>query len=152
MANATRKERHSYRVSYAQEVGSSIDPDLEDVASWEQELASVYPKGFILVINLQLILFFSLFMQFRARTVSMVLLGHHCRRRNLPPLILTTKNLQLMQKNVLLWLISMIFRKKNYLVGVILKSLTSTDTIWMSHNFFFLFFLPLGVNSALYDS
>ena len=42
MANATRKERHSYRISYAQEVGSSIDPDLEDVASWEQELASVY--------------------------------------------------------------------------------------------------------------
>ena len=42
MANATRKERHSYRISYAQEVGSSIDPDLEDVATWEQELAGVY--------------------------------------------------------------------------------------------------------------
>jgi hypothetical protein len=51
MANATRKEIHSYRISYAQEVGSSIDPDLEDVASWEQELTGVYnnisvhPKG-----------------------------------------------------------------------------------------------------------
>lgn len=42
MANATRKEHHSYRLSYAQEVGSSIDPDLEDVASWEQELAGMY--------------------------------------------------------------------------------------------------------------
>ena len=42
MANATRKERHSYKLSYAQEVGSSIDPDLEDVARWEQELAGVY--------------------------------------------------------------------------------------------------------------
>jgi hypothetical protein len=42
MANATRKEHHSYRISYAQEVGSSIDPDLEDVATWEQELAGVY--------------------------------------------------------------------------------------------------------------
>jgi hypothetical protein len=42
MANATRKEHHSYRVSYAQEVGSSFDPDLEDVATWEQELAGMY--------------------------------------------------------------------------------------------------------------
>ena len=42
MANATRKERHSYKLSYAQEVGSSIDPDLEDVARWEQELAGAY--------------------------------------------------------------------------------------------------------------
>ena len=51
MANATRKECHSYNLSYAQEVGSSIDPDMEDVASWEQELAGIYfniffyPKG-----------------------------------------------------------------------------------------------------------
>ena len=42
MANATRKEHHSYRISYAQEVGSSFDPDLEDVATWEQELTGVY--------------------------------------------------------------------------------------------------------------
>ena len=49
MANATRKERHSYRVSYAQEVGSSIDPDLEDVASWEQELAGMYLITFSLM-------------------------------------------------------------------------------------------------------
>lgn len=38
MANANRKQVHSYRVSYAQEVGSSFDPDMEDVGSWEHEL------------------------------------------------------------------------------------------------------------------
>jgi hypothetical protein len=27
-----------YRLSYAQEVGSSFDPDIEDASSWEQEL------------------------------------------------------------------------------------------------------------------
>ena len=49
MANASRKEVHSYRISYAQEVGSSIDPDLEDVASWEQELTvtGVYNNVFV---------------------------------------------------------------------------------------------------------
>ena len=41
MANATRKEHHSYRLSFAQDVGSSFDPDLEDVAAWEQELTGV---------------------------------------------------------------------------------------------------------------
>ncbi|KDR72740.1 hypothetical protein GALMADRAFT_252956 [Galerina marginata CBS 339.88] len=40
MNNVSRKQTHSYRVSYAQEVGSSFDPDLEDVSSWEQELAA----------------------------------------------------------------------------------------------------------------
>ena len=49
MANATRKEIHSYRISYAQEVGSSIDPDLEDVASWEQELTGVYNNNYVSV-------------------------------------------------------------------------------------------------------
>ena len=33
-----RKSQHSYRVSYALEVGSSFDPDLEDMAKWEEEL------------------------------------------------------------------------------------------------------------------
>ncbi|KII84613.1 hypothetical protein PLICRDRAFT_80017, partial [Plicaturopsis crispa FD-325 SS-3] len=36
--NTTRKQRHSYRLSYADEVGSSIDPDIEDVSRWEAEL------------------------------------------------------------------------------------------------------------------
>jgi hypothetical protein len=38
MANTGSKERHSYRVSYAYEVGSSFDPDLEDISEWEREL------------------------------------------------------------------------------------------------------------------
>ncbi|KAF4616311.1 hypothetical protein D9613_008374 [Agrocybe pediades] len=42
VANANRKQTHSYRVSYALEVGSSFDPDLEDVDRWEQELSGGY--------------------------------------------------------------------------------------------------------------
>lgn len=38
MESSFRKSQHSYRVSYALEVGSSFDPDLEDVAKWEEEL------------------------------------------------------------------------------------------------------------------
>ena len=38
MANASSKQRHSYRVSYSHEVGSSFDPDLEDINEWEREL------------------------------------------------------------------------------------------------------------------
>ncbi|KAI0088851.1 hypothetical protein BDY19DRAFT_1048377 [Irpex rosettiformis] len=38
MASAQRKQHHSYRVSYSQEVGSSFDPDMEDPAEWEHEL------------------------------------------------------------------------------------------------------------------
>jgi len=30
---------HNYRLSFAQEVGSSFDPDMEDMAAWEQELS-----------------------------------------------------------------------------------------------------------------
>ncbi|PPQ78246.1 hypothetical protein CVT25_011705 [Psilocybe cyanescens] len=41
VANASRKQTHSYRLSYAQEVGSSFDPDIEDVSSWEAELSAV---------------------------------------------------------------------------------------------------------------
>ena len=38
MDNAKRKKRHVYRLSYAYEVGSSFDPDMEDVGQWENEL------------------------------------------------------------------------------------------------------------------
>jgi len=38
MASANSKDHHSYRVSYAHEVGSSFDPDLEDIDEWEQVL------------------------------------------------------------------------------------------------------------------
>jgi hypothetical protein len=33
-----RKTQHAYRVSYAREIGSSFDPDIEDVSRWEDEL------------------------------------------------------------------------------------------------------------------
>ena len=33
-----QKEKHAYRVSYALDVGSSFDPDMEDPRSWEDEL------------------------------------------------------------------------------------------------------------------
>jgi len=38
MRNAEHRSQHAYRVSYALEVGSSVDPDMEDVAGWENEL------------------------------------------------------------------------------------------------------------------
>ncbi|KAF9478995.1 hypothetical protein BDN70DRAFT_879279 [Pholiota conissans] len=41
MANAKHKQNHAYKVSYAQEVGSSLDPDIEDVSRWEQQLAEI---------------------------------------------------------------------------------------------------------------
>ncbi|KAF6756362.1 hypothetical protein DFP72DRAFT_1066717 [Ephemerocybe angulata] len=39
MANHNEKQERAYRISYAREVGSSFDPDLEDVSRWEQELS-----------------------------------------------------------------------------------------------------------------
>jgi len=44
MVNTSRKQKHSYRLSYAYEVGSSIDPDMEDVGRWEDELHEKKPK------------------------------------------------------------------------------------------------------------
>jgi hypothetical protein len=38
MANLSRKQRHTYRLSYAHDVGSSVDPDMEDIGRWEAEL------------------------------------------------------------------------------------------------------------------
>ncbi|KAJ2928441.1 hypothetical protein H1R20_g8650, partial [Candolleomyces eurysporus] len=38
VANMNRKMQHAYRVSYAHEIGSSFDPDIEDVSRWEEEL------------------------------------------------------------------------------------------------------------------
>ena len=57
MADTSRKQKHAYRVSYAIEVGSSFDPDLEDAGSWEQELAGL-PLPF--VGPMQLLLYFPL--------------------------------------------------------------------------------------------
>jgi hypothetical protein len=36
--SAKHKQRYSYRLSFQNDVGSSIDPDMEDVAEWERNL------------------------------------------------------------------------------------------------------------------
>ncbi|KZP03552.1 hypothetical protein FIBSPDRAFT_807695 [Athelia psychrophila] len=41
MDNTERKTKHSYRVSYAHEVGSSFDPSMEDPTTWENELQDI---------------------------------------------------------------------------------------------------------------
>ena len=38
MVNDNRKIKHSYRLSYYDTCGDSIDPDLEDIEQWENEL------------------------------------------------------------------------------------------------------------------
>ncbi|KAI9459149.1 hypothetical protein BJY52DRAFT_1416187 [Lactarius psammicola] len=38
IASASQKRRYSYRLSFQNEVGSSIDPDMEDIAAWERSL------------------------------------------------------------------------------------------------------------------
>ncbi|KAH9983173.1 hypothetical protein BJV74DRAFT_51280 [Russula compacta] len=38
IASASHKQQYSYRLSFQHEVGSSIDPDMEDVAEWERIL------------------------------------------------------------------------------------------------------------------
>jgi len=38
IASASQKHRYSYRLSFQNEVGSSIDPDLEDIVAWERSL------------------------------------------------------------------------------------------------------------------
>lgn len=46
MASARHKQQHNFHLSYQLEVGSSIDPDMEDISRWERELqglASITP-------------------------------------------------------------------------------------------------------------
>jgi len=38
MDQMNRKIEHGYRLSYAQEVGSSFDPDMEDIEEWDCEI------------------------------------------------------------------------------------------------------------------
>ncbi|KAF8632693.1 hypothetical protein AX15_001746 [Amanita polypyramis BW_CC] len=38
-----RRRQHAYRISYALEVGSSFDPDMEDMGKWEEELGACPP-------------------------------------------------------------------------------------------------------------
>jgi hypothetical protein len=42
MASSNRKRVHNYKLSYVQEVGSSLDPDMEDIAGWEAELGTFF--------------------------------------------------------------------------------------------------------------
>jgi len=42
MFDAQRRANHAYRVSYSREVGSSFDPDMEDISAWEQALSSEF--------------------------------------------------------------------------------------------------------------
>lgn len=41
--SANHRSRHAYRLSYSLEVGSSFDPDLEDLSAWESELRTEPP-------------------------------------------------------------------------------------------------------------
>ncbi|KAI0305349.1 hypothetical protein B0F90DRAFT_1194856 [Multifurca ochricompacta] len=38
IASTSHKNRYSYRLSFQNEVGSSLDPDMEDIAEWERSL------------------------------------------------------------------------------------------------------------------
>ncbi|KAH0834966.1 hypothetical protein J3R83DRAFT_10675 [Lanmaoa asiatica] len=44
MQSTNHKKSHSYRVSYAIEVGSSFDPDMEDASAWESELQGKFKQ------------------------------------------------------------------------------------------------------------
>ena len=43
MASARHKQQHNFRLSYQLEVGSSVDPDMEDISHWEHELQGPIP-------------------------------------------------------------------------------------------------------------
>lgn len=43
MDQMDRKIGHIYQLSYAQEVGSSFDPDMEDIEEWERETLDPSP-------------------------------------------------------------------------------------------------------------
>ena len=47
MENTNRRHLHSYRVSYATEVGSSFDPNLDDADAWEQDLVGKNCRFFV---------------------------------------------------------------------------------------------------------
>lgn len=38
MQSVNTKQKHQYKLSYQQDVGSSFDPELDDIAEWENEL------------------------------------------------------------------------------------------------------------------
>ncbi|KAF9652293.1 hypothetical protein BDM02DRAFT_3109284 [Thelephora ganbajun] len=49
MASARHKQQHNFRLSYQLEVGSSIDPDMEDIFHWERELQGPTPIVLLVV-------------------------------------------------------------------------------------------------------
>lgn len=44
ITSTNRKQQHSYRLSYSQDVGSSFDPTLEDTKQWEADPEDPRPK------------------------------------------------------------------------------------------------------------
>ncbi|KAG1867193.1 hypothetical protein DFJ58DRAFT_679188 [Suillus subalutaceus] len=46
IANTAHKQNHSYRLSYSYDVGSSFDPDMEDVNRWESDLQAMPPDSY----------------------------------------------------------------------------------------------------------
>jgi len=46
IVNAAHKKDHAYRLSYSHDVGSSFDPDMEDVSRWESELQETTPDSY----------------------------------------------------------------------------------------------------------
>ncbi|KIJ63820.1 hypothetical protein HYDPIDRAFT_112790 [Hydnomerulius pinastri MD-312] len=45
MQSTSHKKKHSYRLSYSLEVGSSFDPDMEEASTWERELQYSAPSS-----------------------------------------------------------------------------------------------------------
>jgi len=45
VASASRKQHYSYRLSFQDEVGSSLDPDMEDITEWERFLQEGSPDN-----------------------------------------------------------------------------------------------------------
>lgn len=41
MASVEHQRKHSYKVSYSWDVGSSFDPNIEEEIEWEKELKGV---------------------------------------------------------------------------------------------------------------
>jgi len=44
MNSVQHRQRHSYRLSFQNEVGSSLDPNIEDIAEWERKLQDDVPS------------------------------------------------------------------------------------------------------------
>lgn len=45
MKSVQHRQRHSYRLSFQNEVGSSLDPNIEDIAEWERKLQGTVTRN-----------------------------------------------------------------------------------------------------------